>query len=94
MLLWECKAAWCSLQGLTASLVTSKNTRETAVSQGIWLLDFTGTDWLPALPAEPFGGFTLTGQWRQISTVLTSVACGVDFGGEPRLGKVLKMVTT
>lgn len=94
MLLQECKAARCSLQGFTASLVTSKNTREIAVSQGIWLLDFTGTDWLPVLPVEPFQGLTLTGQWRQISMVLTSVACGVGFGGEPRLGRVLKMVTT
>lgn len=57
------------------------------MSQGIWLLDFTGTDWLPVLPVEPFQGLTLTGQWRQISMVLTSVACGVGFGGEPRLGK-------
>lgn len=64
------------------------------MSQGIWLLDFTGTDWLPVLLVEPFQGITPTGQWRQISTVLTSVAFGVTFGGEPRPGEVLKMATT
>lgn len=70
VLLRECKEAWCSPQGLTASLVTSKNTRETAVSQGTWLLDFTGTHWLPGLLVEPFQGLTVTGQRKQISTVL------------------------
>lgn len=44
-----------------APLVTSKNTRETGVSQGIWLVDFTETDWFPALPTEPFQGLTVTG---------------------------------